>query len=235
MSRRVLVHPLPGPEPARLPSAVSHHLLHVLRLRPGAALQLFDGEGREVAATLLDVEDGHAIARVDGPIQRVGSLEAHLLLALLKPKALDLALRMSVEAGITDLHLFQADRSQGRPPREDRWSRVTAAAAAQCGRADLPALRWHSTLDQALQALPDDLALFVALPGADARPSPTGRAGVIVGPEGGLTPAEVDRCLDRGAAPLSLGAWTLRADTAAALAAAFVCRQAPDPRGGDPI
>lgn len=225
MSRRVLVHPLPGPEPARLPADVSHHLLHVLRLRPGAALQLFDGEGREVAATLLDHQDGHAFAQVDGPVQNIDPLEAHLLLALLKPKALDLALRMSVETGITHLHLFQADRSQGRPPREDRWSRVTAAAAGQCGRADLPALRWHPTLDRALQALPDDLSLFVALPGAEPQPAPTARAGVVVGPEGGLTPAEVDRCIDRGATPLSLGAWTLRADTAAALAAAFVCRQ----------
>lgn len=221
--RRARVRPLPDDAPTPLDDGASHHLLRVLRLEPGARVVLFDGDGNARPAEIVAVEDRRAVVVARGPIVRdVPSREAHLLVGLIKPKALDLALRMAVEAGVTHLHLFVAKRSQGRPPREDRWERVAEAAAAQCGRADLPVVTWAPSLTAALDALPAGLALYVATPGA-ARPAhPDGPAAAVIGPEGGLTDDEVAACAGRGAVPLGLGAWTLRAETAVALAAGFV-------------
>ncbi len=221
--RRARVRPLPEDAPTTLDDGASHHLLRVLRLEPGARVVLFDGDGNARPAEIVAVEDRRAVVVARGPIARdVPSREAHLLVGLIKPKALDLALRMAVEAGVTHVHLFVAKRSQGRPPREDRWERVAEAAAAQCGRADLPVVTWAPSLVAALDALPAGLALYVATPGAARPPHPEGPAAAVIGPEGGLTPDEVAACAARGAIPLGLGAWTLRAETACALAAGFV-------------
>jgi 16S rRNA (uracil1498-N3)-methyltransferase len=221
--RRALVSPLPGDEPTELSAAPSHHLLNVLRLQPGAALTLFDGAGRALEAELIDARDGRAVVEARGPIVEARpSRDAHLVLGLIKPKALDLALRMGVEAGLTHVHLFVARRSQGRPPREDRWERIAEAAATQCGRADIPTITWAASLEAALDALPPGLALYVATPGAHKPGPPSGPAAAVVGPEGGLADHEMSVCERRGAVPLGLAAWTLRAETAAALAAGFV-------------
>jgi len=224
--RRALVHPLPGAEPTRLDSAVSHHLVHVLRLQPGARVVAFDGRGAQVITELIAVESGVAIVRATGePVRAEPSRAAHLVLGRIKPKALDLGLRMAVEAGITHLHLFDGDHSQGRPPREDRWERIAAAAATQCGRADLPTVLSYPSLSAALDALPTSIALFVATPGAQRHGPPQVPAAIIVGPEGGLSPTERERCATRGAIPVGLAAFTLRAETACAIAAAFVSAQ----------
>jgi len=223
LRRRFRVESLPQDE-AALDAAASHHLLRVLRLGPGARVVVFDGGGKQRAVEVVSVEGGIAIVRPDGPVQVAAPDQAaHLLLGQLKPKAHDVAVRMAVEAGITHLHIFAAHRSVKRPARIDRWERLVEAAAQQCGRADLPTLYAHDSLGQALADLPSDLGVWVALPGAEPA-RVTGPAAAIVGPEGGLTEREVDLALDAGAQPLGLGAWTLRADTAAALASGAICR-----------
>lgn len=224
--RRARVDDLPAPEQGEvlLPAQSSHHLLNVLRLRPGASVILFDGAGTELPTTLESVIDGRALLRVQGaPSQRAPTRPAHLVLALIKPKPLDLALRMGVEIGLTHVHLYQAQRSQGRPPRPERWEKILESAATQCGRADLPNLSWSPNLAQALDDLGPDLDLYLAAPGAPQPPRPAQAAGIIVGPEGGLTPSEGGLALSLGAQPIGLSAWTLRAETAAALAAGYIC------------
>lgn len=221
--RRFAIDALPGDTPVTLPAAASHHLLRVLRLGVGAEVTVFDGSGMQVLARVCDVVDDRArLEAIAPPAAAAPAHPAHVVLALVKPKALDVALRMAVEAGVTHIHVYASTRSLRRPPRLDRWSRVTVAAAQQCGRADVPVLDWADSLQACLDALPPGLELAVAVPGAPAAPSPRGAAAVVVGPEGGLTSAEVGIARAAGATPLGLGAWTLRADTAAALAAAWV-------------
>lgn len=222
--RRMRVPALPGAAPVRLPAAAAHHVVHVLRLRVGARLLVFDGAGHQQVVELQEIDDQGVLAcPVSEALVARPERESALLLALLKPKALDVAVRMATETGVTAITVWRAARSVQRPPRVDRWERIAQAAAQQCGRADLPALRAADGLDGALDAAQSaGHRLLVALPGAARPDRQQGRMAAIVGPEGGLTEQEVDVCLQAGATPLGLGAWTLRADTAAALAAAFV-------------
>ena len=219
--RRVKVDELPADGTLALDPAAHHHLVRVLRLPDGATVIAFDGQGNQQPCQLQRTSDAQATLHGTGPIERAApATPAHLALALLKPKALDIALRMAVEAGITHLHIFDASRSQRRPARPDRWSRILQAAATQCGRADLPALSVHASLDAALGALPRPL--YIGVPGASQSPAPDGPAAIVVGPEGGFTAAEFDEAVAAGAQPVGLGRWVLRAETAAILASGFI-------------
>lgn len=220
--RRMPVEAL-GPVGARLrlDPEWSHHTLRVLRLARGAELLLFDGTGRQAPGRLVDAQEGRAVVEVTGePVLAAPRWPLHVVLGVCKGPATDLALRMVTEAGATDVHLVPMERSVARGDRLERWERIVVSAAQQCGRADVPRVRTHADLAHCLEGLPE-LDLRVALPGAEPIGSATGPAGVCVGPEGGLTEAEVRLCLDRGARPMSLGRWILRADTAAAVATAL--------------
>lgn len=219
--RRLWVEALAAPgERVPLGPTSSHHALRVLRLPRGAEVVVFDGTGRQARASLVDVTDGAALVEVIGPATTAAPAHPlHLVLGLLKGPAMDLAVRMATEAGATDIHVVQAARSVARGDRADRWARIAASAAQQCGRADIPRVHPVVALADALGALPA-LDLRVAVPGAPRLEPATGPAAICVGPEGGFTDAELACLLERGARPAGLGSWVLRADTAVAVAVA---------------
>lgn len=201
----------------------SHHLLVVCRYRRGASLVLFDGHGHELDAVLEGVQEGIAVARTTSVPRTVDAVaELRLLLAVPKGPALDRALRMAVEVGVTHVHLALGARSIQRADRSERWRRILRSACQQCGRADEPSLFPLRSLAEARSDIPPGLQRYLALPGAAKRAAGGRAACVAIGPEGGFTPAEVDAFLDLGWSPLSLGPWVLRSDTATAVALALL-------------
>jgi 16S rRNA (uracil1498-N3)-methyltransferase len=141
----------------------------------------------------------------------------------LKPKALDLAIRTITEIGLTHLVVFVAERSNARNCRLDRWQRLLTAAAKQCGRSEWPTIQWCESPQEALASLPATVQThFIATPSTPSAPAPTGPSSIWVGPEGGFTEAETQWALQSQFVPVGLGHWTLRADTAATLAAAHI-------------
>ncbi|MFK7930220.1 MAG: 16S rRNA (uracil(1498)-N(3))-methyltransferase [Myxococcota bacterium] len=220
-TRRIRVPQLPVDGPVDVPMDKQHHLKVVLRLHPGAQVLAFDGLARQCACTIGAHADGRWFLDPAGPVQTVEvGPETRLLLGLTKPKALHMALRMSVEVGITHIDVIALQRSQNRPPRLDRWQKIMEAAAQQCGRSDVPALQHHDRLTDALTTV--HVPLFVAVPGAERPERPTLGGAVLIGPEGGLTESEIDMALSSGAQRLGLGRWVLRADTAAVLGSHFI-------------
>ncbi len=222
--RRFLCPPAQGALVAgarlQLDPAASRHLLRVVGLRPGERLGLFDGQGRAATARLLHGEGDVAHVEVEEEEAAPPLPERHLLLAQLKGPAQELALRMATELGATHIWAIEAQRSVAKGDRLDRMERVCAGTLAQCGRAAGPTLRGPLRLIDALDALPADIERRICLPGAEDPPAPAGPAAVLIGPEGGWTPAEVQAALARGCQPMSLGPTVLRAETAVAAALA---------------
>lgn len=211
--------PLPGlGETLEIAAGEQHHLA-VLRLAAGAPLLLLDGEGSEVEASLLE---GGRVRVTGTPRHARPAAPLHVLLALTKAAAFDTALRMCTEGGATHLHPVLTRRCVAKEDKGDRWERITLAAAKQCGRADLPEISPLRSLTAAIAALPAGLLRYVAVPGGAPEQAPEGGAVVLIGPEGGLDPAEVRAAFEAGFAPLSLGTWIFRADTAAAVAVALL-------------
>lgn len=229
--RRVLCAPLPEPaQETLLPPDTSHHVLRVLRVPRGALLTLFDGHGRETAARLIGMRDGRALLLgLDPPEpdtlltlpeptrQETPNSATILLIALVKGQAFEHLLRMATELGVQEIRPLVSERSCPRGEPLDRWNRVLQSAATQCGRPGLPLLLKTEPLATRLQEpLPEQRLLLH--PGAPLGNTSPGDRALLVGPEGGLSDAEVRLCLEHGFRKVGLGQWILRADTAVAAA-----------------
>lgn len=213
----------PGDE-ILLDARASHHLLVVCRARRGGALVLFDGHGRQCTAELVSATQGRATVRATGAVELAKAQdELHLVLGIPKGPALDRALRIAVELGVTHLHPAIAHRSVGRSDRSARWGRIVSSAGAQCGRADQPILHPLGSLDEAMSRPSEDVLRLVGVPGAHPPTlvrGPAARA-VAIGPEGGFSEPEVEAFLELGWEPMGLGPWVLRTDTAVAVGLAI--------------
>jgi 16S rRNA (uracil1498-N3)-methyltransferase len=203
------------------------YLESVLRLPPGAHLEVFDGAGGRYEAV---IEQGFEALRLGAREAVSGSaVEIALVLALAKGEKMDLVVQKATELGAARILPFAAERSVVRldaekgEGRASRWRRIAGEAARQCGRADVPEVAAPATLAVALAALAPGTRVFVFHPGAPRLPpSRAASVAAVVGPEGGLTEEEVEACEAAGAVRAALGARTLRAETAAIVAVALL-------------
>lgn len=232
MRRRVFVPPerISGGR-AALADDARHCLRDVLRLAPGDEVEAFDGAGGSYDARVAPGFEALAL----GPRREAPAAGAAVWLAfaLAKGEKCDLVVQKATELGAARLLPFAAERSVVRldgekgADRAARWRRIAAEAARQSGRADVPEVDAPAPLADVLAAAPPGFArvLFHGAGGAPVAalaPAPGAGYLAVVGPEGGLAPAEVRACEAAGAARASLGPRTLRAETAAIAAVALL-------------
>lgn len=197
---------------------------------------LFDGQGGEVHATVLEVRGRDLLVDVGAAVARALGRSPRLLLevavALPKSPRTDWLLEHGTEAGIQRFRPILTERTRRQPEQREHWQRVLIAACAQCDRSVLPTI--EPTVDLAeLCALPRPRLRYVAT-SADRElgPATADAALLVVGPEGGFTDGEVAQLIAAGFAPRSLGPLTLRTETAV-LAGAVRLLQSP-PRATGP-
>jgi len=216
-----------------LPGEEAGHLRRVLRVKPGAAIRLFDGRGLEVAARVVSVDRAAVVAEIGEPVEPASEWGVRLTLAqaVLKGDKLDDVIRDAVMMGVAGVQPLVTARTDvpasavagGR--RVDRWHRIAVSSAKQCGRAVVPPVHDARSLRACLGAAEPGVRLILLEPaampaGSVGRPpaSAPGVATLLVGPEGGWADDEVDLALAAGFHPFSLGPRTLRADAAALVA-----------------
>lgn len=215
---------------ARLGPAERHYLGEVLRLAPGAEVEVFDGLGGRHRGRLEEGLETILLGpREEAPLPPV---EIALLFALAKGEKVDLVVQKATELGAARILPFEAQRSVVRLGREKgeerarRWGRIAAEAARQCGRSDVPEVPAPAPLAEVLGRLPPATRLLLFHPGGGVLPrlEPAAAAALaaIVGPEGGLAPAELEVCERAGATAAGLGPRVLRAETAAIVAVALL-------------
>ena len=196
----------------------AHYLAHVLRRGPGDAVLLFngiDGEWQGRIATLRRDLASFLVERQLRPQQPDGDL--WLAFAPLKRDATDLVVQKATELGATALLPVLTARSNTARINPERLTAIAIEAAEQSERLTVPELHPAQPLAALLAAWAPPRRLFVAAERTEApalRPA-TGPAGLLVGPEGGFTPAELDDLRRRPFVTLvSLGPRILRAETA---------------------
>ena len=207
--------------PVVMSKDATHHMLDVLRIRPNERFVVFDGKGRECEATLRGLEHGLAVVTLlSAPRETPSQRRIHVLIGMPKHASMDRALRMATETGATDVHPFVAHRSTAKGERAKRWATITRSATEQCGRSDTVRVHPLATLQSHINSLPPNTHRHIALPSAQHMLCPQDRHGraIVVGPEGGLTEREVGLCLDAGFVPVGLGSYTMRTETAVAIA-----------------
>jgi 16S rRNA (uracil1498-N3)-methyltransferase len=214
-----------------LPADEAEHLTRVLRLKAGDALRVFNGHGREFDASVEEAgRDGVRVRLGDfaaaAPEARVAITLAQ---AVLKGDKMDDVVRdatMMGAAAIQPIITTRTEVTRGslvRGRRRERWERIAVSSVKQCGRATVPRVLDAIEFDELIDALGKMLlplpGLMLVEPGAASETTPASEldlspqrgATVLIGPEGGWTPAEVER----GASVcrlITVGGRTVRAD-----------------------
>jgi 16S rRNA (uracil1498-N3)-methyltransferase len=206
----------------------TRHLARVLRLEAGDTVVATDGAGHDYTVRLDAVRpraSGIVVGVADAAAE--SPLAVTLVQGVPKSDKLEAIVRAATELGVARIVpaltarsvVRMADRQTGA--RVARWQRVAREAAKQCGRAVVPEVTPPRELEACLDEARDvDVSLCLwekpasplgAALATDARPR---RVAVLVGPEGGLEPREVDAARARGWRVVGLGSRILRTETA---------------------
>ena len=247
LSRFYIDSPLSAGSLENLPDSVGHHIRKVLRLRDGDTIGLWNGDGQLRLAHLKmsDRTVAAAVASIEPGLPEPG-LHISLIQGLPEGDKMDWIIEKACESGVTAIYPVQARRSVVRlsgermAKRHAHWQRVAIAACSQCGRTRLPVIHPLTDAESAFQnsrsndpqALPWLLspaadrsaceALRLYLKHRDANePSASPPALLMaVGPEGGWDDKELQLAGATGFQAVSLGALTLRTETAGLFASA---------------
>lgn len=222
----------PGTE-FSLEAEAGHYLTRVLRLRVGDTLVLYNGDGNDYAAELLSARRDQVRVRVIARLPAVAEspLDLTLVQAISRGERMDYSLQKATELGVRALQPLFTERVEVRldasrlDKRMAHWQAVIQAACGQCGRATVPALKAPLDLEDWLQAPAPGLRLVLtpeaelSFGGLDPITVPVE---LVVGPEGGLTEREHERCARSGVLAVSMGPRILRTETAGPAAIAVL-------------
>lgn len=210
--------PLIAGETVAASDAQAHYLATVMRRAVGDPLVLFNGRDGEFAARIERLRRDHAILRAEQRLrQQAPDPDLWLAFALLKRDATDLVIQKATELGVAELHPVITERGNTHRMNAGRLTAIAIEAAEQCERLSVPTLHAPRLLTALLADWPRDRPMFAAIERIDAPlPTPTpGAKALLVGPEGGFTPAELEALRAHPfVTPVSLGPRILRADTA---------------------
>ncbi|HDZ57924.1 MAG TPA: 16S rRNA (uracil(1498)-N(3))-methyltransferase [Pseudomonas xinjiangensis] len=212
----------------RLEPDVAHYIGRVLRLTPGAPVQIFNGTGREWPGEVLSVGKREVMVRLDAPRSGVAEspLKVHLGQAMSRGERMDWAIQKAVELGaseITPLHTERCEvKLQGEraDKRQAHWQQIAISACEQCGRSVVPPVNSPASLADWLAALNADLKLVLhhRTEQSLATLSRPESLGLLIGPEGGLSDAEISQAERAGFKAARFGPRVLRTETAPVVA-----------------
>jgi 16S rRNA (uracil1498-N3)-methyltransferase len=225
-----------NPAASALDEADSHHCCDVLRLGKGDRVVVFDGEGREATAELLEVTRKQVRLMI-GEIRETPKLACSLILAQAVPKGknMDLVLQKGVELGaaaiiplLSERTVVRIEDERDEEKKRDRWRSIVIEACKQCGQNWAPDVGLPLPMEKFLSGAPiADLTLIASLQSHSqpirqalasyraATGAAPGSVAILVGPEGDFTPEETSQALAAGAVPVTLGPIVLRTETAA--------------------
>jgi 16S rRNA (uracil1498-N3)-methyltransferase len=215
-----------------LPPGPARHAARALRLASDDTVILFNGTGGEYPARIERINKDEVAVAITGfaDVERESPLQVVLAQGISSGERMDYTLQKAVELGVTAIQPIAAKRSVVKlagervERRVAHWQGVVASACEQCGRNRVPPVAAPLTLAQWLAQAQASTRLLFLSPTAQTRladlPAPTGRDGLVAGPEGGFEGDEIAALEAAGAVPVRLGPRVLRTETAALAALA---------------
>ncbi len=204
----------------------SNHILHVLRLKLGSPLILFDGTGGEYNAQLFAIDKQHVIAKVEKFTGREieSPLKIHLGQGISRGEKMDYTIQKAVELGVSKITpLFteycnvklSGERLQ---KRLQHWQSIAIGACEQCGRNRIPSIDYAQDLQTWIPRSKSDISLTLyhrANQTLADLPQRISTVTILIGPEGGLSDHEMEFAQRYNFIPVCFGPRILRTETAA--------------------
>ncbi|RYY80770.1 MAG: 16S rRNA (uracil(1498)-N(3))-methyltransferase [Moraxellaceae bacterium] len=213
-----------------LPENVFHHWVRVLRAQTGEQAVLFNGQGGEYRATLAEIQKKTASVHLQyfDPEDRAPSYQVTLGQVMSKGDRMDYAIQKATELGVHAIQLLVSERCEMRLKYErdqkkiEHWQQVAIAACEQCGLNRIPSILPPLSLqDWFSQLKPTDGRKLVLAPSRQPvrfeAPFPSSLY-LLVGPEGGLSQAEIELANTNDFECWTIGERVLRTETAPVVA-----------------
>ena len=221
--------PLAVGQMVELDAQATAHLTKVLRLRIGDALMVFNGQGGEYQASVATVDRRTSSIKIEQFVDRdvESPLELLLVQGVSRGERMDYTVQKAVELGVRRIVPVHTERTvvnlneDRQVRRQQHWQSVVNSACEQSGRNVVPEVSPIVPLHQWLGHSQDGLKLVLhhrAETSLDELPSPKGPLTLLIGPEGGLSPTEIEAAQAAGYLPLRLGPRILRTETASVAA-----------------
>ena len=211
-----------------LTETVFHHWVKVLRAQVGETATLFNGQGGEYFVELVEVSKKTASVQVKefNPANRTPKFKALLGQVMSKGDRMDYVIQKAVELGVSDIQLLTSERCEMRlkydrdQKKLDHWQGVAIAACEQCGLNLVPKILAPMPLDKWLETkLPaTKLVLAPNKDEVDVLAEATPDLALLIGPEGGLSEAEILTANEKGFINWCIGERVLRTETAPVVA-----------------
>ncbi len=223
--------PLAAGQEVPLDKAQGHYLGNVMRLRAGDQVRLFNGHDGEWLCTISEVSKRGGRLLAETQTRQQSSVpDIHLLFAPLKHARLDYMVQKATELGAALLQPVLTEFTNVTRIKQERMQANAVEAAEQCNLLAVPETNAPERLSKVLdnwdanrRLIFCDEAAEVASPLSVLQDLPEGPTALLIGPEGGFSPAERDLLLKQPyVTAISLGPRVMRADTAATAALALL-------------
>jgi len=232
-SRIFCLGPLAADQLVELDARNSHYLLHVLRIKTGQPLVLFDGSGCDYHGTVEQVlRKSIQVRIIDQCEHQINESRLHTTLgiAISKGDRMDWVMQKATELGVSEIQPLITQRvdvklnQQRMEKKHLHWHGIVIGACEQSGRSVIPKLKPACSVDHWLDSHHSDLKLVLRANGEPFEPMakavnhlPTSAA-VLIGPEGGLTDTELQLAEKANFVATGFGPRILRTETAPIIA-----------------
>lgn len=220
--------------PLPLSDDIARHL-QVLRMAAGDTIALFDGQGGEWTAVIVEMGKRNALVQLQAfdEIERESPLNITLVQALATSDKMDLIVQKAVELGVTAIQPIASERAtlkltgEREQKRTAHWQGVAQSACEQCGRNRVPAVgsvmpleAWLATPAEGLRLMLHPESQSTLTEAVAARPGVP--LAFLVGPEGGFSAREIALAVQHDVQGVRLGPRVFRTETAALAALAVL-------------
>ncbi len=216
-----------------LEAGAARHLTSALRMSPGQVITLFNGQGGEYTAELIEAKKGKAKVSITNfdQVSRESSLSIHLAIGISRGERMDWIMQKATELGVSEITPLFTERCEVKlsgdrlEKKVGHWQQVAISACEQSQRNTVPLVNKPKKLEQWQASCDASLKLVLhhrTKSSLTDTPRPSAEVALLIGPEGGLSEREIEQAIALNFQPLALGPRVLRTETAPLAAIAIL-------------
>jgi len=219
----------------------AHHIKDVIRLKPGDNFIGLDGSGCQYICKVTKIGKDRIEAAIEDRLESVIKIpNVTLACAIPKLAKMDYIVQKATELRAQNLIPMQTARTelklneQKAKLKRERWIKIAKESSKQCGRAKILDVEEVKSFKEIIDGSGKYKIKLIPCLSSDTKPIKEVLSGlnlnsviILIGPEGGFTPAEIDIAINADFIPVSLGPTVLRVDTAAIFTLSVVMYELP--------